>query len=138
MQVTLQRPTLEERSFEIIPGDLLLVVRARESYPVLGIFQEISVQCIERDVGRGHERKRLVLQPALTLEPCATVYGGTIPRVKFQKDLSFGLGTEIADIFVGKQRVLQYLQQRNGLVHYAELFSHLPDQGPYDPKQFLY
>ncbi|MSR86086.1 hypothetical protein EXS74_01680 [Candidatus Woesearchaeota archaeon] len=136
--IIIQRPTLEQRSFEVNPGDILLVLRARESPPVLGIFQEVSSQVIERVIGRGHEKRRLILKPALTLEPCAIVYGNSVPRIKFQRDLSFGLGTEIAEILVGKESVLRYFEQRNRFAHYGSIFSDLPEQGPYDPKQFTF
>ncbi len=138
MQITLQKPALEKRTFEIGIGDLLLILRAREQYPILGIFKGVFSQRIDRVRGRSHERRRFIIQPALTLNPCATIYGKIIPEIKFQENLSFSLGTEIGEIKIGIERILEYFTQREELSHYAEVFSHLPNQGPYDPNQFLY
>ena len=139
MAITLRVTEEKIRNFQAAPGELLLVYRERAAMkPIFGVYDLISSQCIDRALGRSFLRKSLVLSPACLLEPRARIYGKDIPRISFKADLSFGLGKEISDIVVGKEAILEKLRSVESFAVYAELFSHLPEHGPYERAQFSF
>mgnify|MGYP001594872754 CR=1 FL=1 len=139
MDITLRVNEERTRTFQAALGALLLVYRERAPMkPILGVYDLISSQSIDRVLGRSYLRTSLVLSPACILEPRAKIYGKDLPRISFKPDLSFSLGKEIYDIFVGKEAILQRFRSVESFAVYAELFSHLPEHGPYERAQFSF
>ncbi len=139
MEISFKTTNVAKRTFNMDLGELILVLRRRErTMPILGVFSELSNDFIDREIGRGHYRSRLIISPALTLEPFAKVYGKEIPQIKFRRELSFSSGTEIAELIIGKFPILTHLEGISGFEQYAHILSHLPEQGPYNTKEFMY
>ena len=136
MKIQIQKPSTEILTYSAEKGDLLLILRQRETTPILGIFDEIYSQYISRDRGSGYEKRRLLLKPALRLEPCEMFYGKKFPNWVFRRELSFNLGSEIAQIITGKENIFNFLRTKQDYRDYADFLSHIPETGPYNPKEW--